>query len=200
MLDWLKNINKEYPEFWKEYLSKFETKTKSKRFVILSIEASGLNPEKDVILSFGCVSVVNDNIIISDSFDVILLQYKFLHDNELSNEFIIESIQTKLAEPQAIQAFIEFIGNAVLVGHRIHFDVDMINEALEKLHCGRLKNEALDIEIMYKKWKDANDKPFSLDDLCTAFKIPKTERHTSSEDAYNIALLFLKLKSRLGIH
>lgn len=200
MLEWLKNINKEYPEFWKEYLSKFESKSKLKRFVILSIETTGLNPEKDVILSLGSVAVVNDNIIISDSFDVALLQYKFLHDNGLSNEFLIESKQEKLAEPQAIQALIEYIGNAVLVGHRIDFDVDMINEALEKMHCGKLKNEALDIEIMYKKWKDSNDKPFSLDELCSEFKIPKSDRHTSPEDAYSIALLFLKLKSRLGIH
>lgn len=200
MLDWLKNINKEYPEFWKEYLAKFESKSKLKRFVILSIETSGLNPVKDVILSFGLVAVVNDNVIINDSFDVALLQYKYLHDNGLSNEFLIESKQEKLAEPQAIQALIEYIGNAVLVGHRIDFDVDMINEALEKMHCGRLKNEALDIEIMYKKWKDSNDKAFSLDELCSEFKIAKSDRHTSSEDAYNIALLFLKLKSRLGIH
>jgi WD40 repeat protein len=27
MLDWIKNINKEYPEFWKSYLAKFETKS-----------------------------------------------------------------------------------------------------------------------------------------------------------------------------
>lgn len=200
MLDWLKNINKEYPEFWKEYLSKFETKSKSRRFVILSTETTGLNPEKDVILSFGSVAVVNDSIVIGDSFDVVLLQYKYLHDNGLSNEFLIESKQTKLAEPLAIQAFVEYIGNGVLVGHRIDFDLEMINEALEKMHCGKLKNEALDIEIMYKKWKDINDKSFTVDELCADFKIPKSDRHTSSEDAYNIALLFLKLKSRLGIH
>jgi DNA polymerase-3 subunit epsilon len=24
MLDWLKNINKEHPEFWKNYVSKFD--------------------------------------------------------------------------------------------------------------------------------------------------------------------------------
>ena len=49
MLDWLININKDFPEFWKTYLSKFEKK--SKRFVVLSTETTGLNPEKDVILS-----------------------------------------------------------------------------------------------------------------------------------------------------
>jgi DNA polymerase-3 subunit epsilon len=116
----------------------------------------------------------------------------------LSNEFLIESKQPKLNENQAIEAFVEYIGNAVLVGHRIHFDIDMINVALEKANCGRLKNEALDIEIMHQKLNDITDKMFSLDQLCKSYKIPQNERVTASDDAYSIALLFLKLKLRLG--
>lgn len=198
MLDWLKNINKDYPDFWKAYLAKFESRPN--RFVILSTESTGLNPTKDVILSFGGIAVIGDTVRIGDEFEVLLLQYKYLHDNELSNEFLIESKQPKLAEPQAMEALIEYIGNAILVGHRIHFDVDMINEALEKLDCGRLKNEALDIEIMHRKLNDITDKPFSLNELCKIYKIPESERFSAVDDAYNIALLFLKLKAKLGIN
>jgi DNA polymerase-3 subunit epsilon len=43
----------------------------------------------------------------------------------------------KLAD--AIKSLIEFIGNSILVGHHVDFDVEMINVALEKLDCGRLK-------------------------------------------------------------
>ncbi|OXE95601.1 DNA polymerase-3 subunit epsilon [Flavobacterium araucananum] len=197
MLDWIKNINKEYPDFWKEYLTKFETKPN--RFVVLSTETSGLNPNKDVILSLSAFSVIDDSIIIKESFEAALLQYKFLQDNGLSNEFMIESKMTKMPEPDALEAFVNFIGNAVLVGHHINFDVEMLNAALERLDCGRLKNEALDVDMMYRKLMDINDKQFSLDDLSEIYKIPKSDRNSSSEDAYKIALLFLKLKSRLGI-
>ncbi|CAA9202975.1 MULTISPECIES: 3'-5' exonuclease [Flavobacterium] len=197
MLDWIKNINKEYPDFWKEYLTKFETKPN--RFVVLSTETSGLNPNKDVILSLGAFSVIDDGIVIKDNFEAVLLQYKFLQDNGLSNEFIIESKMLKMPEPDAIEAFVNFIGNSILVGHHINFDIEMLNAALERLDCGRLKNEALDIDMMYRKLMDINDKQFSLDDLSEIYKIPKSDRNSSSEDAYKIALLFLKLKSRLGI-
>ncbi|WP_396159470.1 3'-5' exonuclease [Flavobacterium sp.] len=196
MLDWIKNINKEYPEFWKLYLSKFETK--SNRYVVLSTETTGLNPRKDVILSFGAIGVMNDVIRIGDNFEVVLLQYKYLHDNGLSNEFLIESKLSKLAEPQAIQSFVDYIGNAVLVGHRIHFDIEMINDVLEKMECGKLKNEALDVEIMHQKLIDITNKSFSLVDLIKHYKIPENEKNSASDDAYSIALLFLKLKSRLG--
>jgi DNA polymerase-3 subunit epsilon len=197
MLDWLKNINKEYPDFWKDYLNKFETKPN--RFVVLSTETSGLNPEKDVILSIGSYAIVDNCIIIQDSFETVLLQHKYFQENGLSNDFIIESKMKKLEEPDAFRELIDYIGNAVLVGHHINFDIEMINEALEKLDCGRLKNEALDIDVMYRKLHDISDKQFSLDDLCEIYKIPKSDRHSSSEDAYRIGLLFLKLKSKLGI-
>lgn len=197
MLDWLKNINKDYPDFWKTYLSKFEEKPN--RFVVFSTETSGLNPFKDVILSIGSFAIVNNSILIGDSFEAVLLQYIYLHDNGLSNEFIVESKMKKLSEPDAIQAFINYIGNAILIGHHIDFDIEMINVSLERLGCGRLKNEALDIDVMYRKLKDINDRQYSLDELSDIFKLPKTYRNTPSEDAYTIALLFLKLKTRLGI-
>lgn len=198
MLDWIKNIKKEYPEFWKNYLSKFEKK--SNRFVVLCTETTGLNPEKDVILSIGSFSVINNSILIGDSFEAYFAQYKFFHDNGISNEFTVESKMKKLGESEGIQAFIEFIGNSVLVGHHIDFDVEMINAALERLGCGRLKNEALDIDIMHRKLLDINNKQFSLEELCEIYKIPESDRNSSSEDAYKIALLFLKLKSRLGLN
>jgi DNA polymerase III subunit epsilon len=194
MLDWLTGSNK-YPEFWKLYLAKFETK--SNRYVILNTETTGLNPKKDVILSFGAIGVIDDIIRIGDNFEVVILQYKYLHDNGLSNEFLIESKLTKLAEPQAIQALVDYIGNAVLVGHRIHFDIEMINDVLEKMECGKLKNEALDVEIMHQKLLDVA-KSFTLDDLIKHYKLPQSERNSASDDAYSIALLFLKLKTRLG--
>jgi DNA polymerase-3 subunit epsilon len=197
MLDWLKNINKEYPDFWKTYVSKFEKK--SSRFVVLSTETSGLNPDKDVILSIGSFSVVNNSIVIGDNFEVVLLQYKFFHDNGLSNEFLVESKMKKLGEPEGIKLFVEFIGNSVLVGHHIDFDVEMINAALDRLDCGKLKNEALDIDVMHRKLNDINDKQFSLEELCTAYNIPVSDRNSAAEDAYKTGLLFLKLKSRLGI-
>ena len=196
MLDWLKNINKEHPEFWKNYVSKFDNK--STRFVVLSTETSGLNVEKDVILSIGSFAVIDNSIIIGDSFEAVLLQYKFLHENGLSNDFLVDNKILKLGEPEAITSLIEFIGNSVLVGHHIDFDVEMINAALERLDCGRLKNEALDVDIMHRKLQDINDKQFSLDQLFTAYNIPLSERNSAAEDAYKTALLFLKLKSRLG--
>jgi DNA polymerase-3 subunit epsilon len=197
MIDWIKNINKAHPEFWKVYLSKFDKK--NDRYISLSIDTTGLNPKKDVILSFGAIAILNDNILIGDLFEATIPQYKFLHDNDLPSDFLLESEQPKLSEVQALEFFINYIGNSTLVGHRINFEIEMINEGLERLGCGRLKNEALDIEVMYNKLHDNNDKKKSLDELASFYKITKVERTSTTDKAFTIALLFLKLKSRLGL-
>ena len=198
MLDWLKNINKEHPEFWKEYLAKFSKK--SHRYVILSTEATGDSIEKDVITYISAFAVENDAILIKDSFETILLQYRFLHDNHLSNEYIIESKILKLSEPEALKSFVEYLGNGIIVGHEIESDVEMINATLERLECGKLRNEALDIDIMHRKLHELpEDKEFSLEELANYYKIAPTQGETTTEKAYKIALLFLKLKFKLGL-
>lgn len=197
MLDWIKNINKEYPDFWKHYIESFSNKTK--RYVIFSCESSGHDIKNDVIFSIGAIGIHGDAIIIKDGFEVVMLQYKYLHDNGLSNDFILVSKIEKKTEYDGIKGFIEYIGNAVLVGHRTHNDIELLNEALEKMECGNLRNEALDIEIMFNKVKDTFDKKYSLQEMCDYFNIPISERNYAMDDAYIIALLFLKLKKKLGL-
>lgn len=198
MLDWLKNINKEHPEFWKEYLAKFSKKTQ--RYVILSTEATGDSIEKDVITYISSFAVENDTILIKDSFETILLQYRFLHDNHLSNEYIIESKLLKLSEPEALKAFVEYLGSGIIVGHQVESDVAMINATLERMDCGKLRNDALDIDIMHRKLHELpEDKEFSLDELVEYYSIKPTQNESTTEKAYKIALLFLKLKYKLGL-
>lgn len=196
MLDWLKN--KKYPEFWKTYLQNNEDK--STRYITLSIKTTGLNTQKDVILTIGSVAVENNEVVIKDAFEVILLQYIYNHDHGFSNEFIIESKMPKSTEAEGIQRLIEYISNAVIIGHRVDLDLEMINKALERLECGRLKNEALDLEIMFKKWKELSDeKKFSVSEIAQALKLPENNQDSSIEEAYIMSLCFLKLKKYLRI-
>lgn len=199
MLDWLKNMGKDYPDYWKNYLSKFEKKPS--RFVALSLETTGLNPKKDIILSAGSIGIEHNKIVVKD---VLEIEFPKPIKEEVSENVIDQMFKDvrvpKITESVALEKLIDYIGNSVIVGHRTLFDIEIINETLEKYNCGRLKNESLDIEVMYKKLLDINDKNFSLDDLKKIYKIDTSDRTSTVEDAYSIGLLFLKLKSKLDIH
>ncbi len=191
MFDWIKNIGKEVPEFWKTYLTKFDTKTN--RFVIICCETSGSNPEKDSILSIAAIAVVNSLIEINDSFEI-----KINYQTEIIK--VSKSAEIKELNPfEAMQEFIEFIGNAKLIGYKINYEIEILNEALSKLYCGKLKNEVFDLEVMHKKYENIVDDEFNLNELLSIYKIEKTERNSMAVNAFNMALLFLKLKGRLKI-
>ncbi|WP_445458142.1 3'-5' exonuclease [Flavobacterium sp. HNIBRBA15423] len=194
------NIIKEYPSFWKDYLAFFDTKSNTRRYVAFDCETTGLDSKEDRILSIGAVAIVNNQIIINDYFEVFISQTIFNASSVPIHGILKEGNEEKSTEKEALIDFLNFIKDATLIGHHTAFDIEMINEALNRLDAGKLKNQYMDTDIMYQKLKHfPAEQHTSLDELCTIFKIRKTDRHTSSGDAYITALLFLKLKRKLGI-
>jgi DNA polymerase-3 subunit epsilon len=194
MLQWLNN-NK-YPEFWKNYLSNF--KDKSNKYVVLSIESTGLNTSKDVILAFSAVTVNADRIKIREALEL-YISYSKSEINFDPNDFLVVSKIEKKTEREAIELIVNYIGNATIIGHRVNQDIDFLNTSLAKFDCGNLKNEALDIEIMFNKVNDTSDKKHPLDAMCKALGVTVSERISVADDTFSIAILFLKLKTILKI-
>jgi DNA polymerase-3 subunit epsilon len=194
MLQWLNPNN--YPEFWKNYLSKF--KEKSNRYVAISIESSGLNSSKDVILAFSAITIANDKIAIKEAIELYVSYSKTEFDSD-QNEFVLVSKLEKTNEREAMERIVAYIGNATLIGYKVNRDIDLLNASLAKFECGQLKNEALDIEIMFNKFKDTIEKKYTLEDMCKAMAVPLMDRTSAADDSFLIALLFLKLKTILKI-
>lgn len=195
-----KKITNDYPSFWKEYLSYFTNKPNKKRYLVFDTETTGLDTQEDRILSISAVGIVNNQIVINDYFEIFISQGVFNAQSVSIHGIVKEGKEEKVTEEKALILFLQFIKDATLVGHHIAFDIEMINEALNRLEVGRLKNQYMDTDIMYQKLKHfPEEQHTSLDELCTVFNIRKTDRHTSSGDAYITAQLFLKLKRKLNI-
>lgn len=199
--NWFKKIVKEYPKFWETYISSFdENQDKKKRYVVFDCETTGLDYKSDRILSIGAVAIENNQIIVGDFMEVFLQQDIFKAESVPIHGILKEGKEEKIVEAEAIIRFLEFIKDATLVGHHLDFDIEMINQGLDRLDVGKLKNQAMDTDIMYQKLKHLPYEQHStLDELCTIYKIRKSDRHTASGDAFITALLFLKLKRKLEI-
>lgn len=191
-----KLFHKEYPEFWKKYTESF--KNPATKYVVISMETSGLDTEKDVIMSIAATAIIDNRIILKDSFEI-FIKHNTPLDANLDNEFITVSKLEKVSENVAIETLLEYIGNSIFIGHRIDFDIEMLNNVLSRLKLGKLKNEAYDIEAMFNKLSETNDKKYAMEEMSKFLNIPISDRNSAADDAYSIAILFLKLKSKLGI-
>lgn len=194
MLNWFK-LNKNYPAFWERYLENIDKK--SNRFVVITTEISGYDVNKNTILSLGAIAVINDKIVVGDSFEVVVKQAE-LTEKYVDNDGDFLKNENEVSEAFAMEAFVNFVSNATLIGHRIDFDIETINVALKKMGCSELKNEALDLEVMFRKWKHiSDDKNVEIKSILEIFEVEKADRNSTILDAYDLAIVFLKLKLKL---
>lgn len=198
--DWLTGGS--LPQFWKNYQSLFDDNDKlsNRRYVVFDMQTSGLDWKDDVIISIGAIGVANNAIEVGDFLEVHVQQDKFTTQSVALSDVLKEDSHEKVVEAEAMIKFLNFIKDSTLVSHNINLDVEMINQALKRLDLGRLRNPIMDTNVLYLKWKDLpEDTHATLDELCDALKVRKSDRHTASGNAYITAILFLKLKKKLNI-
>jgi DNA polymerase-3 subunit epsilon len=195
-MNWFKK--KIYPSFWKAYIACFEEKKNDTlehlRFVVFDTETTGLDTNKDRILSIGSIAVIGNTLKVTDSLESYLSQDLFKTETVKIHGLLKEGTIKKVTEEEAIIQFLGHIENSILIAHHAAFDIAMINQALKRLKLPKLKNKVLDTGHLFQKTKlDISKKHFSLDQLSTKFNIPQHDRHTASGDAFITALLFVKL-------
>jgi len=190
------------PQFWKNYINLFDNDNNAtqKRFVVFDMETTGLDAREDVILSVGALAVVGNGIEVGDFLEVYIQQDKFMPKSVAFNNVVLNEANERVVEAEGMIQFLNFVKDATLVGHNVNLDIEMVNQALKRLDLGRLKNPLMDTNALYQRWKGLTDSTkTSLDDVCDALNIDKSDRHTAWGNAYTTALVFLKLKRKIGI-
>ena len=173
------------------------------RFVVLDSETTGLDPRKDRLITIGAVAVLNDEIMLEDSFEA-LLKVAYNTSSVTVHGITRDDTLGGLDEPEALEQFLEYLADGVIVGHHIKHDVDTLNAGYERHFGFELQNRFLDtMALTLNLEKDgafANRGPirhFELDALCEMFDVIPHDRHTAPGDAFITAQVFLRLL-RLG--
>lgn len=176
------------------------------RFVVLDTESSGVDPRRDSIVSIGAVGAAHFELRLDDSFEVfvpISHNTAAVHVHGITREMAFER---GLPEPEAIALTLDYLRDAIIVGHHVSHDVEMIERACRKhFDIERLPNLAIDTMDLALRLEQmgrlklgciVEDRDYSLDALCNNFGIPLHDRHTAMGDAFLTGQVFLKLLRR----
>jgi DNA polymerase-3 subunit epsilon len=172
------------------------------RFVVLDTETTGFDYENDRILCIGALVLQNGIISIQESFEVYLEQDHYDKSTAQIHGILKAFVIQRPTELEALQQFLDFLGDSIIIAHHTVFDVTMINKALERNGLPHLTNKTLDTAYLYKKTLiqshlfERKDH-YTLDDLADKFDISKKDRHTALGDAYITAIAFLKIVKKL---
>ncbi len=170
------------------------------RFVVLDSETTGLNPRVDRLITIGAVAVQNAEIVLEDSFDALI---KIDRNTEAVTVHGVTRDQSLrgVDEQVAIEQFLDYLKDGVIVGHHIGHDISTIDAALER-HWGiALANRSVDtMDLTLHLERDgafAGRPPirqFTRDGLCAMFGVVPHDRHTARGDAFITAQVFLRLE------
>ncbi len=172
------------------------------RFVVLDTETTGFDYENDRILCIGAIVLQNNTISIQDSFEVYIEQEHYNKATAQIHGILKDFVLDRPKELEALQQFLDFLGDSIIIAHHTAFDVTMINKALVRNGLPELKNRTLDTAKLYKKTLIVSNllerkDHYTLDDLADKFDISKKDRHTAMGDAYITAIAFLKILKKL---
>lgn len=169
------------------------------RFVVLDSETTGLDPRKDRLVTIGAVAVQGGEIVIEDSFEA-LLKVEYNTSAVTIHGVTRDETLRGMEEPEALERFLDYLRDGVIVGHHIGHDVETFNHGYERHFGFHLKNRSLDtMDLTLHLEKDGafagreQIRNFTLDALCTLFGVIPYGRHTAPGDAFITAQIFLRL-------
>jgi DNA polymerase III subunit epsilon len=169
------------------------------RFVVLDLETTGLNPATDAIVTMGAVAVVGGDILLEDSFSALLKVSENTTAVTVHGVTRDQSLNG-LDEPAALEGFLEYLKDGVIVGHHIGHDITAVNAACARHWELALLNRSIDtMDLTLHLERDGAfaGRPairhFTLDALCEMFHVVPHDRHTAAGDAFITAQIFLRL-------
>ncbi len=174
-------------------------KPESRRWIVLDVETSGLNPYSDQLLAIAAVALEVSpdfkrvSILIGDSYEAVLKQDLPSNKDNILIHHIGAQAQSEGREPiEVLEEFRQWVGDSPLLAFHAPFDEAMIRRAYSLFELKPLQNEWLDIEPL-AKITGVNPSLRALDDWLKYFGIECAVRHQAAADTFATAELLMRL-------
>ncbi|NBA96372.1 PolC-type DNA polymerase III [Pseudomonas sp. R5(2019)] len=171
---------------------------RQQRWVVLDLETSGLNVNRDQVLSIGAVVIEDGAINLGQAFE------RTLHrrEHKLGPSVLIHglgpsAIAAGCDPADALLDLMAFIGDSPVLAFHAPFDQRMLARALKDSLGLRLQHSFIDVaELAPMLCLDTTLRQAGLDDWTARFGLQAEVRHHASADALVTAELALILFSR----
>lgn len=164
-------------------------------YVAFDLETTGLRPACDKILEIGAVKVEDGEVI--GTYET------FVNNHVAIPERITEltGITARMVEGapeirEAVEGFLAFSGDSVLLGHNILFDYGFMKKSVVNLG-GTYERSGLDTLAISRICLPGLPGK-SLDKVALHYQIPQEQHHRALDDAMTAARLYERLREEFG--
>lgn len=118
-------------------------------YCVVDIETTGLSPDWDSIIEIAALKVQDNTII--ETFSSLIKPDDFSDNEPYLDEFITDltgisddMLRSAPLTVAVLSDFRSFIGDAILIGHNVNFDINFLYDASEKYGLAPLSNNFVD--------------------------------------------------------
>jgi DNA polymerase-3 subunit epsilon len=166
-------------------------------FCVLDLETTGASPADCAITEIGAVkyrggdllgtfqTLVDPGLPIPPSITIL---------TGITQSMVIDA--PRIGE--ALPSFLEFIGDSVIVGHNVRFDLSFLNAAAQRLDYERLGNDSVDTAALARRLIRDEVRNLRLHTLSAHLRSPTIPIHRALEDARATAHVLHGLLERAG--
>ncbi len=177
-------------------------------FVAFDTELTGLNSRHDEIVSVAGVRIRGLQIVVDDCF------YSYVRpriEQHTTSTFIHRITPDELRNApdltSVLEAFVDFCGDSVLVGHFVHLDRKFLRKAMTRALGGVMRNPLIDSMQLARfhrnnrkaarVYPEVEECSYNLAELSKAYNLPTFPAHDALQDALQTAYLFIFLVKNL---
>jgi DNA polymerase-3 subunit epsilon len=161
------------------------------KFYAIDIETTGLNLDKDEIISFACVPIVNLKILVGDTFYTLIkpksYDYKAMKYHGISKDNLMDAPAFKEVSDLILKTL-----DGIVIGHTVEFDFTFLKKNFKALGVG-FKRDLIDI-AMVERWlrlkRKTAQNDLSLDGMIATYGLKQYYRHNAAADAFFAAQIF----------
>lgn len=154
-------------------------------YVVIDIETTGLSPEWDDIIEVAATKYSDGKAI--DSYSSLIhpdagSDYYYVSDfiedlTGITNEMLASAPAASAVLPK----FRSFLGQSILVGHNVNFDINFLYDAFQDMRLPVLSNDYVDT-MRISRLLHPEEKHHRLSDLCARYSLDNTGAHRAGAD------------------
>jgi len=172
-------------------------------WVALDCETTGLDVNRDEIVSIGAVRIVGNRLLTSQRLELIVRPERSMaHASMRVHRLRERDVAAGMPPEQAMRRLLEFIGSRPLVGYYLEFDVGLINRTIWPMLGVGLPQPKIDISALYYDMKNRQLRPplrdatmdLRFETIMHELELPCRDAHDALNDAVMAGLAFLKLR------
>lgn len=175
--------------------SKMANSLKSKAssdYVVIDVETTGVDYDCDRIIEVGLLKISQDQIV--DQFQCFVKCEKDIPEavtklTGITNEMIKSQ---GITEEEAFEQIQKFVGNDLIVGYHVQFDVNFIQRMCERTGKNMVIKKTKDVLQMARRKIDDLEN-FRLETVAAHFSLDTTTMHRALEDCMLTYRIYLEL-------